>query len=108
VLVLACAAASGARAGERRSRDKRCSERLDHIRAPASARSRRSHPGVAQDLIPRGIGALGYTIERPTEDRFLLTREELENKMAVLFGGRASEQLVFGRVSTAMRTILRR
>jgi len=51
-------------------------------------------------IIPRGIGALGYTIQRPTEDRFLMTREELENKMAVLLGGRAAEQLVFGRVST--------
>lgn len=51
-------------------------------------------------IIPRGIGALGYTIQRPTEDRFLMTREELENKMAVLLAGRAAEQLVFGRVST--------
>ena len=51
-------------------------------------------------IIPRGIGALGYTIQRPTEDRFLMTREELENKMAVLLGGRAAEQLVFGHLST--------
>ncbi len=51
-------------------------------------------------IIPRGIGALGYTIQRPTEDRFLMTREELENKMAVLLGGRAAEKLVFERVST--------
>jgi cell division protease FtsH len=51
-------------------------------------------------IIPRGIGALGYTIQRPTEDRFLMTTEELENKMAVLLGGRAAESLVFGRVST--------
>lgn len=51
-------------------------------------------------IIPRGIGALGYTIQRPTEDRFLMTREELENKMAVLFGGRAAEILVFGEIST--------
>ena len=51
-------------------------------------------------IIPRGIGALGYTIQRPTEDRFLMTREELENKMAVLLGGRASEHLVFGHLST--------
>jgi cell division protease FtsH len=51
-------------------------------------------------IIPRGIGSLGYTIQRPTEDRFLMTREELENKMAVLLGGRAAEQLVFGTVST--------
>lgn len=51
-------------------------------------------------IIPRGIGALGYTIQRPTEDRFLMTREELENKMAVLLGGRAAEWVVFGHLST--------
>ncbi len=51
-------------------------------------------------IIPRGIGALGYTIQRPTEDRFLMTREELENKMAVLLGGRAAEWIVFGHLST--------
>jgi len=51
-------------------------------------------------IIPRGVGALGYTIQRPTEDRFLMTRAELENKMAVLLGGRAAELLIFGEVST--------
>ena len=51
-------------------------------------------------IIPRGIGALGYTIQRPTEDRYLMTREELENKMAVLLGGRAAEHVVFGHLST--------
>jgi cell division protease FtsH len=51
-------------------------------------------------IIPRGIGALGYTIQRPTEDRYLMTREELESKMAVLLGGRAAESLVFGHLST--------
>ena len=51
-------------------------------------------------IIPRGIGALGYTMQRPTEDRFLMTVEELENKMCVLLGGRAAEQLVFGEIST--------
>ncbi|WP_221113198.1 ATP-dependent zinc metalloprotease FtsH [Rhizobium lentis] len=51
-------------------------------------------------IIPRGIGALGYTIQRPTEDRFLMTREELENKMAVLLGGRAAEWIIYGRLST--------
>lgn len=51
-------------------------------------------------IIPRGIGALGYTIQRPTEDRYLMSREELENKMAVLLGGRAAEHVVFGLVST--------
>jgi cell division protease FtsH len=51
-------------------------------------------------IIPRGIGALGYTIQRPTEDRFLMTRDELEAKMAVLLGGRAAEKLVFDHLST--------
>src|SRR5215213_8674402 len=51
-------------------------------------------------IIPRGVGALGYTIQRPTEDRFLMTRQELENKMAVLLGGRAAELIVFDHFST--------
>ncbi len=51
-------------------------------------------------IIPRGIGALGYTMQRPTDDRFLISRTDLENRMAVLMGGRAAEQLVFGEVST--------
>jgi cell division protease FtsH len=51
-------------------------------------------------IIPRGIGALGYTIQRPTEDRFLMSRQELVHKMAVLLGGRAAEQVVFGEIST--------
>ncbi|MGF1644342.1 MAG: ATP-dependent zinc metalloprotease FtsH, partial [Thiotrichales bacterium] len=51
-------------------------------------------------IIPRGIGALGYTIQRPTEDRFLMTRDELKNKMAVLLGGRAAEAVIYGHLST--------
>lgn len=51
-------------------------------------------------IIPRGVGALGYTIQRPTEDRYLLTEEELKNKMAVLLGGRAAEMLIFAERST--------
>jgi len=51
-------------------------------------------------IIPRGIGALGYTLQRPTEDRYLMTREELEDKMAVLLGGRAAEHLIFDHLST--------
>ena len=59
-------------------------------------------------IIPRGVGALGYTIQRPTEDRFLMTRAELENKMAVLLGGRAAELLIFGEVSTGAADDLQR
>jgi len=51
-------------------------------------------------IIPRGVGALGYTIQRPTEDRYLVTRAELENKMAVLLGGRAAEHVIYGHLST--------
>jgi len=51
-------------------------------------------------IIPRGIGALGYTIQRPTEDRFLMTKDELLHKMSVLLGGRAAEQVVYGHWST--------
>lgn len=51
-------------------------------------------------IIPRGIGSLGYTIQRPTEDRYLMTEEELKNKMMVLLGGRAAEFVIFGRFST--------
>ncbi len=63
-----------------------------------------SLPGVDPvhkvSIIPRGIGALGYTIQRPTEDRFLMTRGELDDKMSVLLGGRAAEWIVFGHLST--------
>ncbi len=59
-------------------------------------------------IIPRGVGSLGYTIQRPTEDRFLMTRAELENKIAVLLGGRAAEQVVFGEISTGAANDLAR
>ena len=51
-------------------------------------------------IIPRGVGALGYTMQRPTEDRFLMTKEELEHKIVVLLGGRAAEKLIFNHLST--------
>jgi cell division protease FtsH len=51
-------------------------------------------------IIPRTIGALGYTLTRPTEDRFLITRGELENRMVMLLAGRAAEELGFGEIST--------
>jgi len=51
-------------------------------------------------IIPRGIAALGYTIQLPTEDRFLMTKSELENKIAVLLGGRVAEELIYQEVST--------
>ena len=51
-------------------------------------------------IIPRGIGALGYTIQRPSEDRFIQTRDELENRICVLLGGRAAEHVIFHHLST--------
>jgi cell division protease FtsH len=71
-----------------------------------------SLPGVDPvhkvSIIPRGVGALGYTIQRPIEDRFLMTKDELENKMAVLLGGRAAELIVFEHLSTGATDDLRR
>jgi cell division protease FtsH len=72
-----------------------------------------SLPGVDPvhkvSIIPRGVGALGYTIQRPTEDRFLLAESDLENRIAVLMGGRAAEKLVFaGNVSTGAADDLQR
>ena len=59
-------------------------------------------------IIPRGIAALGYTMQLPTEDRFLMTKSELENKIAVLLGGRVSEEICFGEISTGARDDLRK
>ena len=59
-----------------------------------------SDPVHKVSIIPRGIGALGYTIQRPTEDRFLRTKQELEDRICVLFGGRAAEAIVFDHTST--------
>ncbi len=59
-------------------------------------------------IIPRGVGALGYTLQRPIEDRFLMRRDELRNRMAVLLGGRAAEELVFGEISTGAADDLQR
>jgi cell division protease FtsH len=58
-----------------------------------------SEPVQKISIIPRGFGALGYTLQMPTEDRFLITTEELLGKIDVLLGGRAAEQLTFGRIS---------
>jgi len=57
-------------------------------------------------IIPRGIAALGYTLQLPTEDRFLMTKTELENKIAVLLGGRIAEELTFSEASTGAQNDL--
>jgi cell division protease FtsH len=59
-------------------------------------------------IIPRGIAALGMTYQLPTEDRFLMTRSELEDRLAVLLGGRVAEELVYGEVSTGAHNDLER
>jgi cell division protease FtsH len=59
-------------------------------------------------IIPRGVAALGYTLQVPTEDRFLMTRSELLNKIATLLGGRAAEELTFGDISTGAHNDLSR
>jgi cell division protease FtsH len=59
-------------------------------------------------IIPRGVGALGYTIQRPTEERYLMTRAELERRMMVLLGGRAAEEIIYGHFSTGAADDLQR
>jgi cell division protease FtsH len=65
-----------------------------------------SDPIQKISIIPRGIAALGYTLQLPTEDRFLMTKTELENKIAVLLGGRIAEELTFGEASTGAQNDL--
>jgi len=59
-------------------------------------------------IVPRGIAALGYTQQQPTEDRYLMTRSELLDRLAVLVGGRVAEELVFGEISTGAQNDLQR
>jgi cell division protease FtsH len=59
-------------------------------------------------IIPRSIGALGVTLQLPTEDRYLVTRDELLDRICVLFGGRVAEEIVFGDVSTGAHDDLTR
>ncbi|MFH2133324.1 MAG: ATP-dependent zinc metalloprotease FtsH, partial [bacterium] len=59
-------------------------------------------------IVPRGISALGYTMQLPTEDRFLINEEELLGRVDVLLGGRASEQLTFGKISNGASNDLAR
>ncbi len=57
-------------------------------------------------IVPRGVAALGYTLQLPTEDRYLMTRSELMDKLAVLLGGRAAEELIYREVSTGAQNDL--
>jgi cell division protease FtsH len=59
-------------------------------------------------IVPRGIASLGYTVQLPTEDRYLMTKSELEDRLAVLLAGRVTEEMVFGDVSTGAQNDLMR
>jgi cell division protease FtsH len=59
-------------------------------------------------IIPRGVGALGATYQLPLEDRYLLTRSELEDRIAVLLGGRMAEEIIYGEISTGAHNDLER
>jgi cell division protease FtsH len=59
-------------------------------------------------IIPRGIGSLGYTMQLPTEDRYLMTKSELEDRMVVMLGGRVAEEVQFGEISTGAQNDLYR
>jgi cell division protease FtsH len=59
-------------------------------------------------IIPRGISALGYTLQLPTEDRYLMTKTELLDRTAVLLGGRVAEEITFGEISTGAHNDLQR
>jgi cell division protease FtsH len=59
-------------------------------------------------IIPRGISALGYTLQLPTEDRYLMTKTELLDRLAVLLGGRIAEEIIFGEISTGAHNDLQR
>ncbi len=68
----------------------------------------RTNPVHRVTIIPRSIGALGVTLQLPTEDRYLITREDLLDRVCVMFGGRAAEEIVFGDVSTGAHDDLTR
>ena len=65
-------------------------------------------PVLKVSIVPRGLAALGYTLQTPLEDRFLMTTEELDDKICALLGGRISEEIIFGRISTGAQNDLER
>ncbi|MFO8028347.1 MAG: ATP-dependent zinc metalloprotease FtsH [Cyclonatronaceae bacterium] len=65
-------------------------------------------PVLKVSIVPRGFAALGYTLQTPLEDRFLMTTGELDDKICALLGGRVSEEIIFGRISTGARNDLER
>jgi cell division protease FtsH len=71
---------------------------MGHALAAASLKG--TDPVHKISIIPRSIGSLGYTMQRPTEDKFLITTQELKNRMVVLMAGRAAEEMIFKEIST--------
>ncbi len=65
-------------------------------------------PVLKVSIIPRGFAALGYTLQTPLEDRFLMTKEELNDKICALLGGRVAEEIIFGKISTGAQNDLER
>ncbi|MEX0779349.1 MAG: ATP-dependent zinc metalloprotease FtsH [Balneolales bacterium] len=65
-------------------------------------------PVLKVSIVPRGLAALGYTLQTPLEDRFLMTTEELNEKICALLGGRVSEEIIFGKISTGAQNDLER
>src|SRR5690625_797133 len=65
-------------------------------------------PVLKVSIVPRGFAALGYTLQTPLEDRFLMTVEELDDKICALLGGRVAEEITFGRISTGAQNDLER
>ncbi len=65
-------------------------------------------PVMKVSIVPRGFAALGYTLQTPLEDRFLMTKEELSDKVCALLGGRAAEEIIFGKISTGAQNDLER
>ena len=98
---------------ERRSR--RCSTLTTSAASPITKSAMRSlsvreqaDPVHKISIVPRGRAALGYTMQLPSEDQFLLTRGELMDRLGGLLGGRAAEELVFGEVTTGAQNDLER
>jgi cell division protease FtsH len=76
--------------------------------ALTAAFTKGADPVKKVSIVPRGMGALGYTLQLPTEDRFVLTEEELLGQIDVLLGGRAAEEIAFGIISTGAANDLTR
>ena len=76
--------------------------------ALVAAHSEQADPVHKISIVPRGRAALGYTMQLPSEDQFLLTRGELTERLCGLLGGRAAEELIFGEVTTGAQNDLER